>query len=75
VNIIVYSLKKLYRYYMLIVEKSEVTDMHKENVMLQISPSREKYCYLFGKYHFRLFNAHTYVYVFFKKGTILYISL
>ena len=27
VNIIIYSLNKLYRYYMLIVEKSEITDM------------------------------------------------
>lgn len=31
VNIVVYSLKKLYRYYMLIVEKPEITDMQKEN--------------------------------------------
>lgn len=29
VNIIIYSLKKLYSYYMLIVEKSEITDMQK----------------------------------------------
>lgn len=29
VNIVVYSLKKLHRYYMLIVEKSEITDMQK----------------------------------------------
>lgn len=33
VNISVYSLKKLYRYYMLFVKKSEITDMQKENTI------------------------------------------
>ena len=34
VNIIIYSLKKLYSYYMLIVEKSEITDM--QNIYIYI---------------------------------------
>jgi len=40
VNIVIYSLKKLYRYYMLIVEKPEITDMQKENIVAPNLTSR-----------------------------------
>ena len=38
-NIIIYSLKKLYSYYMLIVKKSEITDMQKKKNIYSCSRS------------------------------------